>query len=254
MFTLLIVVYDPVLKHLQRKQWKKERTLSYFVFANFASNQFSLLRCLSSLSRSIFHYREHIVSKIFPWIPISVTSWLYEGLMLASIHVKVLGCLFINRLYSGNETRSPVGNGYLLGASVHLPLNAPPPSHPSALSWSFLLCNPVTGALHLLQLGSLFHFQCSTWCRRHMAAVHRNGPEVPICLHGLHQSQTLPCISLATTRSTDGPLWSFIKRRSTPYSTWAYNGDGYGGKLWCDLWGALPFHCDLPLRHIINPV
>lgn len=85
----------------------------------------SFKMCLNSLSRAVFHHREHIVSKIFPWIPISVTGWLYVGLMLASIHVKVLGCLFINRLYSGNEARSPVGNGCLLGASVHLLLNAP---------------------------------------------------------------------------------------------------------------------------------
>lgn len=122
------------------------------------------------------------------------------GIMLASICVQVLGCLFISHLYCWNETRSLVGVCYLLRASVYLLLNTHTlPSVRALLIFSPPL--PNYESLRLLQLGVPFHFQCSTWCQRRMASEHRNGPEMPICLHDLYQSQTLSCISLATTRS-----------------------------------------------------
>lgn len=80
MHTLLIVVYDPVLKHLQRKRWKKERTLSYFVFANFANSQFILLRCVWVLYLGLSFITGNILSPKFSHeFPISVASWWYAG-------------------------------------------------------------------------------------------------------------------------------------------------------------------------------
>lgn len=72
------------------------------------------------------------------------------------------------------------------------------------------------GALLLPQLVVSFHLQCSTWCQRRMDAEHRNGPEVPISLHGLYQSQMLPCISLDKTRSCRSTLSHSSKEGPVP--------------------------------------
>lgn len=131
------------------------------------------------------------------------------------LFVQVLSCLFISHLHCGNERRSPVGTSYLLGASVHLLLNIPTlPSDYTPLILSPL--QPNCGALLLLQLGVSFHLQCSTWCQRRMAAEHRNGPQVPISLHGLYQSQMLPCISLGKTRSCRSTLSHSSKEGPVP--------------------------------------
>lgn len=149
------------------------------------------------------------------------------GLMLACIRVQVLGCLSISQLYCGNETRSPVGTSYLLGANVHLLLNTPTlPSLHALLNLSPLQPN---WSLRLLQLAVSFHFQRrSAWCQRRMAAEHRSRPEMPICLHGLYQSQTLSRISLATTRSCRWTLMVIHQKKVFSLQ--------YLNTQWCSWW------------------
>lgn len=178
--------------------------------------------------------------------------WANTGLCSCSgpwlpIHQPFILCKW-NKVTSGNQL--PAGSK-CSPAALHSP-----PSHPSTLYWSFLLGNPTTGACACYNW--VFHFQCSTWCQRHMAAEHRNERT-----RNAHMSPwpvsvaTLSCISLATTRTCRWTLMVIHQKKVFALQ--------YLSRQWCRWWlrwetlvwfmrrSSIPLF-ELPLCKIMNIV
>lgn len=160
---------------------------------------------------------------------------------MASICVRVLGCLFISHFYCGNETGSPVGSSYLLFTccSPLPPSSTCPYSHDPSLH-----SNPTTGPSVSHNWVSRSISSAPPWCQRHMAAEHRSERA-----RDAHMSPwpvsvaTLSRISLATTRKCRWTLMVIHQREvfslSSPCSAHKQTMVqvmATVGKLWCDLW------------------
>lgn len=183
MHTLLIAVYHPLHKHLRRKRWKKETSFKCSFCKLWHNSVESFKRHPSSLSRAVFHHREHITSLIFPQIPISVTSWWYVGWCWPPFVFRSL-VAYSSAIYTVEMKQGHQWETATCWEQVFTCCSTPPPSHPSALSWSFLLCNPTTGRC-----------SCYNWASRSTSSAPHDVRDA--WLPNIEMDQKCPYVSMA---------------------------------------------------------